>query len=115
MLSPVRSWAIRGYGPGNHGPEDSRRSYVRSLLPRIFLATPGGGRSLLPGLPAVRSGVQIRLEDHAPHRARATRPAGIHRQAREGAGHQTLLGATGTAIEAEYPGALPGEEFEQLV
>src|SRR5581483_4404758 len=46
----------------SHAPEDFRRAYARSLLPRVFLASAGGRWPLLPGLPVVRSRVQVRLE-----------------------------------------------------
>src|ERR1700680_4367358 len=56
-----------------HAAETHGRSYAWAVFSRVFLAEAWRRRRILPGLLAVRGRIQVRLGDHAPHRARRTR------------------------------------------
>src|SRR5580765_3636176 len=57
-------------GSQNHASETHGCPQARALFPRVLLAPASGRWSLLPGVPALRGRIQVRLGHHAPDRAR---------------------------------------------
>src|SRR5262249_596139 len=79
MMCVHLGFADRDY---QHAAKNHGCAYAWALLPRVLLAEACLGRRLLPGLPAVRCGIQIRLGNHEAHPARRARQGGIRRTAR---------------------------------
>src|SRR5216683_2302632 len=66
-------WRSTRFESNHHAAETHGCSYAWAVLSRVFLAEAWRRRRILPGLPAVRGRIQVRLGDHAPRRARRTR------------------------------------------
>src|SRR3954471_21469218 len=102
-------------GSINHATEIYGCAYAWALLPRVLLATPCGRWRLLSGLPAVRRGIQVRLDHHAPHRACGTCQAGYWHSPEPHARETSLVGTPCAPPEAGHPAALSREQDQHLV
>src|SRR4029077_16728713 len=67
------TWRSTQFESNHHAAETHGCSYAWAVFSRVFLAEAWRRRRILPGLLAVRGRIQVRLDDHAPHRARRTR------------------------------------------
>src|ERR1700686_2245473 len=75
-------------------------AYAGALLTRVFLAAPWWRWRLLPSLPAVRRGIQVRLGYHAPHRTGGACQAGDRDSAQPCAGETAFVGAARAPAQA---------------
>ena len=122
---PKAAWPLDDGFSGDPARKDEHAAkvigspYVRSLLPRILLAPASGGWRLLPGLPALRRRVQVRLEEHAAYRAPGSQQAessGYRERPPEPRPRpQTHMGSSRPTAEAGHAGSLSRQESRKLV
>src|ERR1700693_2532593 len=107
---------VRPPGSKKHATKIHGCAYAWALLARVFLAAPWWRWRLLPGLPAMRRGIQIRLDHDAPHRAGGTCQAGDGRRSAQSLpGEAAFVGTAGSPVEARHSLALSGQQNQHLV
>src|SRR5450755_2012371 len=99
----------------HHAAKTHGCSHAGTLFARIFMATPRGQRRVLPGLPAMRDRLPVRLEVHASRKqSRRTargyyhRPAPLRPEAAD-------LDAPGATLALEHSGSVSRQKPQHLV